>query len=121
MDTIFINALKVNCIIGILPNERVQEQELIVDIKMEHSLKEAVESGDLSLSINYAQVATFVEDFIKERKALLLETLAHELCALILKNFKPKQVTLRLTKTQAVAHTAGVGIEITRTLRDLQC
>ena len=45
MDKIFINGLKVSCIIGILPDERVHEQPLIMDVCMEHSLKQAGEKG----------------------------------------------------------------------------
>lgn len=120
MDTVFIKHLKVDCIVGILPHERVTKQELIADIEMEHDLKACAKSGDLSLSINYAETAKLVSDYIQERKAELLETLAEELCELILKSFKPKSVTLTLAKTAAVPNTEAVGIKISRTLRDLQ-
>lgn len=114
MDKIFINGLKVSCIIGILPDERVHEQSLIMDVCMEHSLKQAGEKGDLNLSINYARVASFCLDFAKERKAFLLEELAEELCSKILQEFNPSSVTLRLSKPKAVKEALGVGIEITR-------
>ena len=114
MDKIFINGLKVSCIIGILPDERVHEQPLIMDVVMEHSLKQAGEKGDLNLSINYSMVASFCMNFAKERKAFLLEELAEELCAEILQKFNPSSVTLRLSKPEAVKEALGVGIEITR-------
>lgn len=121
MDKIFIRGLKVRCIVGILPREREEEQELVLDIVMSHPLDVCAKSGDLSLSINYAAVAEAVTSFVGERKAELLETLGEELCAFILKNFKPRTVTVTLTKTEAVAHTAGVGIEMTRSLREIPC
>ena len=82
MDKIFINGLKVSCIIGILPDERVREQPLIMDVVMEHSLKQAGEKGDLNLSINYAMVASFCMNFAKERKAFLQAVLRSGVTAL---------------------------------------
>lgn len=38
MDKIFIRGLKVRCIVGILPREREEEQELVLDIVMSHPL-----------------------------------------------------------------------------------
>lgn len=114
MDKIFINGLKVSCIIGILPEERIREQTLLMDVTMEHSLAQAGKKGDLSLSINYAEVAYFCMNFAKKRQAFLLEELAEELCAEVLQKFGASLVTLRLVKPEAVKEASGVGIEITR-------
>ena len=115
MDKIFIQGLRVDCIIGIMPEERIKEQPLYMDITLEHSLKESASSGDIAYTINYAAVALRCSAYAKERKAMLLEELAQELSDLILKEFSSASVTIRLTKPQAVKEAAGVGIEITRT------
>lgn len=118
MDKILVKGLKVNAIIGILPHEREFEQPLELDITLEHDIRACAVSGDLSLSINYAEVCKEVTAFIKEQKAQLIETLAEDICSFILKKFQPHAVTLRILKTQAVIDTVGVGIEIRRSNED---
>ena len=51
-DYIFINNLKVDCIIGILPHERENTQPLMISIEIECDLKKAGYSGNLDESIN---------------------------------------------------------------------
>ncbi len=84
MDKILIQGLKIDAIIGILPHEREFEQPLILDITLQHPLQKCATTGDLNLSINYAQVCAQVTAFVKERKAQLIETLAEDICRFIL-------------------------------------
>lgn len=114
MDTVFVEGLKVDCIIGILPFERENVQPLIVSLNLKTDLKEAGRTGDLSLSIDYAALSLRVKEYVIARKAQLLEELGVELCDLILKEFKPQQVTVRLSKPQAVADAQSVGVEISK-------
>lgn len=118
MDKILIKDLRIDTIVGIREHERVKEQTIALDITLELPLRECAKSGDLSKSINYSEVCTQVTKFVREKKALLVETLAEELCEFILERFHTKQVTLSLLKTQAVPNTQGVGVEITRSLED---
>ena len=119
-DRIIIEGLKVNAIIGIYPHEREFAQPLVLDIIMEHDLRPCATSGDLNLSINYAQVAEEVSALVCALKCELLETLAEQVCQFILQNFKPRAVTLKIVKTQAVLNTSGVGVQIRRTQQDFQ-
>ncbi len=113
MDKVFVKGLKTSCIIGILPQERVKEQELTVDLTLGLDLKEAGKTGDLTKSVDYAALSARVLDYVKKRKAELLEELGVELCTLILNEFKPQSVTVRLGKPQAVSSAETAGIEIT--------
>ena len=103
-DYIFINNLKVDCIIGILPHERENTQPLMISIELECDLKKAGYSGNLDESINYAELADTVKEYTVE------------LCDLILKEFKPKKVSITLNKPLAVENCDGVGIKITKVL-----
>ena len=118
MDKIFFFFLRVDCIIGILESERVKTQPLLVSMELEKDLKECAKTGDLDKSINYAALSERVKSYIIQRKALLLEELAEELCKLILKEFKPESVTIRLNKPEAVADAMATGVQITRTTGD---
>ena len=114
MDKIFVNDLKVECIVGILPFEREKTQPLLVSMELETSLEEAGRTGALDKSIDYALLSERVKSYIVERKAGLLEELAVELCDLIEKELKPESVKIRLNKPNAVADAKSVGIEIFR-------
>ncbi|MEA3229152.1 MAG: dihydroneopterin aldolase [Campylobacterota bacterium] len=63
--TIYIEDLKFQTIIGILDFERVQEQELIVNIIIDYDYQDKF--------INYAEVSEFIKLYIKEQQFLLLE------------------------------------------------
>ena len=114
MDKIFVNDLRIECIVGILPAEREHSQPLLVSIELEASLEEAGRTGSLEKSIDYALLSERVKSYVVDRKAGLLEELAVELCDLIEKEFKPVSVKIRLNKPEAVAFAQGVGIEIFR-------
>ena len=100
MDKVFVQGLKVMCIVGILPKERITPQPLIID---------------LGLSIDYHALSLRVTEYVIRRKAPLLEELGVELCDLILKEFHPQRVSVRLVKPQAVENALGAGIEISKT------
>lgn len=112
MHKVFVKGLKVNCIIGIYPEERVKEQELVIDLELDcPSLEQAGREKRLELSVDYAALSARVKEYVIARKAELLEELAAGLYDLIEQEFHTPAVTIRLTKTEAVPGTAGTGIE----------
>ena len=114
MDKIFVKGLKVNCIVGILDFERVNSQDLIIDLELEKDLKKAGKTGNLDLSVDYALLSKMVSEYIIKRKAKLLEELGVELCDLILEKFDILKVTVTLNKPMAVANTTAVGVQISK-------
>lgn len=119
MDQIFVKGLKINTIVGILEHERKFPQPLVLDLTLEHDLKPCATSGDLSLSINYAQLCEDVSNFVSEHPAFLLETLAEDVCKFILDKFKPQSVTISISKPHAVLNVDGIGVKITRKQGDI--
>ena len=114
MDKIFVKNLRCDCIIGILPEERVKTQPLLVSMELGLDLEKAAVSGELSRTSDYGRLSVRVKEYIIARKALLLEELAYELCNLIETEFKPCYVKIRLDKPQALADAEGCGIEISK-------
>lgn len=53
MDKIFVDNLKVECIVGILPFEREKTQPLFVSLELETPLEEAGRTGALEKNIDY--------------------------------------------------------------------
>ena len=114
MDKIFVDNLKVECIVGILPFEREKTQPLFVSLELETPLEEAGRTGAREKTIDCALLSEKVKAYIVKRKVGLLEELAVELCDLIEKEFKPESVKIRLNKPEAVADAQSAGIEIYR-------
>lgn len=116
MDKVFIENLRTDCIVGILPWERSCEQPLLCSVYLEYpSLKKAGRQADLSLSADYGALSKLIVSYVKKRHAGLLEELGTELCDLIVKEFAPAAVTVRLSKPQALPEAGAAGIEISRT------
>lgn len=115
MDKVFVRGLKTDCIIGILPEERIKTQPLVLDLELELPLWEAGCTADLDKSVDYAKLSQCVKDYVVNRRANLLEELGVELCELINKEFHVCRVTVRLAKPLAVSDADSVGIEISRT------
>lgn len=112
MNKVFISGLRFDCIIGILPQERVQAQEIVIDVEADcPGLEQAGREHNLDCSLDYAALTEVIRDYVTARRAGLLEELAAELADLIMEKFHTPRVWLRLAKTQAVPGTAAVGIE----------
>lgn len=113
-DTVFIRDLRLQCIVGIHDHERTGLQELVINVIMRTDFARAAQSGDLSFSVDYSRVAADIKEYVQTKKALLLETLAYDLSAMILNSYNVREVTVKLEKTQAVENCAGVGVEVTK-------
>lgn len=116
-DKILIKGLKLNAFIGIYPFEHKKLQPLIFNLSISSAISFAKVGNDLSKSIDYAHLVTFIQEFVKSKKHLLIETLAEELAQLLLKNFAINKLKLTLFKPEALKN-ATAGVKITRTKND---
>ncbi len=114
VDTVFIEELKVDTIVGLYPWERKVPQTLLISIDMAFDNRVVAASGELKDAINYAEVVARVTDHIQKEQYLLLETLAEECVALIMNEFKVPWVRFKCKKTQVIPDACGVGVAIER-------
>ncbi len=75
MDHVTLD-LDLDCIVGILPRERVTPQELRCSLVMGLDLTPCATTGDLGSSVNYADADTMVRHLAGEGHFLLIETMA---------------------------------------------
>ncbi len=103
MYTIYIEDLKVEAIIGILPKERKKTQEIVVDCEIVYEKK-------LDEFINYAEVVSLIETMLVERKYGLIEDALEEIIDILAKKFNQiKSIKLKLLKPQILINcTVGV-------------
>ena len=113
-DIVFIEGLRLDALIGVHDRERHAPQPLLLDIRMHFDNRIAASSDSLADALDYEAVSLRLADYVAQTDFQLVETLA-ECCAdLILTEFGARGVRLRLSKPQALAHAAAVGVEIER-------
>lgn len=114
MDKVFIQGLRVDTVVGVYDWEGQVRQTLVFDLELRQPLARAGSSDALPDTIDYAAVAQYVTARVGGQRWLLLERLAEDICAELLREFSPAGVRLRVTKQGAVVNAAAVGIEIVR-------
>ena len=98
-DLIRVVDLEVFARVGVPDEERREAQRLLISLEMSvSSISHAAGTDNLARTINYFDVAQHVKAFAAERARKLIETLAEELAAELLKSFPIKTVTLEIKK-----------------------
>ena len=114
-DKVLIRELKVEAILGILPQERVTPQPVLINITVFTDTRRAARSKDIVDAVNYAALADAATKLTIDGKYLLIETLVEDLAALSLSLAHVEGVSVRVEKPQAVPAAGAVGVEIYRT------
>ena len=113
-DKIFIQALKVECIIGIFDWERKTPQRILIDLEFPADIRRAAATDHIDDTVDYKRIAKRMLEYVSKSSFQLIETLAEKLAALLLAEFGLRSVTLRVSKPGAVRGSKNVGVEITR-------
>lgn len=113
MDTVCIEDLRVDTVIGAYPWERELRQPLLVSVRLGYDNR-AVDG--LDTAIDYAGVAQALREHIASRGDELLETLAESCCAQLATLFRPRRIELRIDKPLAAANLGctRVGVSLRR-------
>ena len=118
MDKVFIEALEIECVIGIYDWERTIKQPIVLDIEMAFDNRIPAASDNIAHTLDYKAVSKRLIQFVSESNFGLVETLAERCCEIILSEFNVSQVRLKLSKIGAVRGAKAVGVIIERTRRD---
>ena len=119
MDTVFIEALEVEALIGIYDWERRIRQPLLFDIEMDFDNRVPAASDDIADTLDYKAVSKRVAGYVSQSGFGLVETLAERVAAIILDEFRVSRVRLKLSKPGAVRGARAVGVTIERTAATL--
>lgn len=113
-DMVLINDLTVDAILGILPEERVQAQRVVINLTIFTDTQPAAKSQNIADTVNYAELSSQAAQLTVKGEYLLIESLVEDLAALTLDHPTAKAVTVRVEKPQAVSAAGSVGVEIYR-------
>jgi dihydroneopterin aldolase len=118
-DRIFLHGLELECIIGFIEWERRIKQTIVIDIEMPVDCARAAQNDDVNDTLDYKKVAKRVIAFVTEAQFKLVETLAHRLALVILREFGIEWVRLSINKPGAIRGSKDVGVAVERTRADL--
>ena len=100
--------IQFDCIVGILPYERVNEQPIILNLTLWLDFAKAAETEDLNESIDYAKLAEELKAFIRLSSFKLVETLVVKTAEYVLENYpKANAVEVSVIKPKAVPGCLG--------------
>ncbi len=86
---------------GVLKEENILGQRFFVSCEMDTDFETAAESDDIKYAVNYAEVAEFITEYVKENVFKLIETLAYRLADEILIRFNVKATRIKIEKPSA--------------------
>jgi dihydroneopterin aldolase len=118
-DRIEIEALQLDCIVGVHPDEREHEQPLFADLTIDLDLGRAGRSGRIADTIDYDLLTGELAALLRFRRYKLLENAAEESAAMLL-GVHPRieRVKLRLAKPRALARAKNAAVVIERVASD---
>jgi FolB domain-containing protein len=112
MAVIRINDLKVRALIGAYSWEKVNKQELVINITIEYDASKACLSDKLKDALNYESVAAKAIKIAERSRYTLLERLAGKLLAGIMSDRRVQAAHVRVDKTHALPQARSVAFEL---------
>ena len=114
MDRVFIEALEIDCVIGIYDWERKIRQPVVLDIEMSFDNRKPAASDDIADTLDYKAISKRLIEFVGESSFGLVEALAEHCCRIIIDEFGVSAVKLKLSKPGAVRGSKAVGVMLER-------
>jgi len=113
MSEILINSLRVETRIGVPDEERLEPQEIEIDLRIETSTDFRKMRDDISLTVDYAAVCRRVAQIGLERPRRLIETLAMEIAESVVEEFGAVSAEVEIRKF-ILPETRHVGVRCVR-------
>jgi 7,8-dihydroneopterin aldolase/epimerase/oxygenase len=118
LDTIFVNDLRIETVIGIYDWERRIRQTVSVNLEIAADIRRAAASDSIEDTLNYKAVAKRLIEFVEGSSFRLVETLAERIAAIVVTEFAVSRVKVTLNKPGAIRGARDVGVSIERTAAD---
>ncbi len=110
---VFVRDLVLSCMIGVYRHEHTDAQR--VRINLDLAVQEGRDLNDsLSNVVCYERIVTGVRRIVYRGHINLVETLAEEIAAMCLEDWRVRSVRVRVEKLDVFADVTSVGVEIER-------
>src|SRR5699024_5747646 len=117
MDTVAIEGLVLETVIGVHPWERTAPRNITLDVDMAFDCAPAGISDDLADALDYAAVAAAMREEAQVGHFELLEALADAIASRIQADFNVPWLRLSIRKPGALTQAANVRVTIERGTR----
>jgi 7,8-dihydroneopterin aldolase/epimerase/oxygenase len=114
MDTVFIEDLRIETVIGIYDWERKIRQVVALDLEMAFDNRKPAASDRIEDTLNYKAVSKRLIAFVESSSFQLVETLAERCAEIVRSEFGVSWLRLKLSKPGAVRGSKAVGVVIER-------
>ncbi len=116
-DSVLIEGLEVETVVGVYDWEREVSQRLSIDLELAWDNRVPGQSDDVSDALDYAAVSERVTRVLVESRPFLLEAAAESLAQMLQKEFGVRWLRLVIRKPGAVPAATSVGVSIERGAR----
>lgn len=110
---------RIFCIIGVLPEERVHEQEIYVDLKVQINFAACIQFERIEETISYVDLANICTELAQKQKYQLLEVLANAILDCLAKDVRIQWAWVRIKKPQAIPTAEYAMVELERQMEGL--
>ncbi len=114
LDRIYIRDLAARCIVGINPDERINKQDIVINLTLHADLRKAGRTDDIADTVDYKAVKQKVLALVEGSSFLLLERLAEAIAGACLAQPGVRRVRVLVEKPAALRFARTVGVEIVR-------
>jgi len=104
--------LKIHCVIGVNEEERRQEQDIFVELRV--VLHHAPRQDDVSTTIDYTALSNICKKVAKKHHYHLLESLAKKILEEIFNCFLLEEGWIKIKKPKAIAGADYAFVEMTK-------
>ncbi len=112
IDYLYIKDLTVNTKIGIYNWEQAIRQRLSIDIEIPIDISNC--NDNIENALDYAKLCALITEHVENNSFLLIETVAESVANLIKTNFKAENITVAISKPNAVLNAGNIQVKIKR-------
>jgi len=109
VNEILVTGLRVQTRIGVPDRERAEPQEIEIDLRIGLEKPFAAMADDISETVDYAAVCEAIGELSLLRPRALAETLADEICAMLVERFGADSAEVEIRKI-VLPNTRSVGV-----------
>ncbi len=114
-DLIHIRDLQLRCVLGVLPEERREKQDVVINITLYADLSKAGASDRLEDTVDYKKIKKAVLAVTEHSSYYLVEALAEKIAAICLEDRNVMRAIVTVDKPGALRFARSVAVEISRT------
>ena len=108
--TIRVHDLRLRTFIGFNPDERAKQQDVVINIEIEHRTKPGIFEDRVEAALNYKTITKSVIEHVEAGKFLLLEKLVGDVLAICADDASVTRARVRIDKPHALRFADSVSL-----------